>query len=90
MSAQKEILGATKKIREWTNLPITIEWAGEPPRPRLYMERSDGGVDELTNRLTNHQMIEWLEGFSKGFAFGVEAGLVIAAAFTINRCGKNL
>jgi hypothetical protein len=52
-------------------VPIIIEYAGEPLRPRAYLEAPGGTWErELSPRLTPGQMSDWLDAFEKGFDIG--------------------
>ncbi len=54
-------------------IPIVMEYAGEPQRPRAFLKPTEEEwLSHLSPRLTKGQMYEWLDAFERGFDEGVK------------------
>lgn len=71
MITKTEIREATAQLASYTGLPIHVQWAYGHPRLHID-EGTRGGIADLSPRLPNHQLMDWIIAFSKGFEYGLK------------------
>jgi len=67
---KKNLEAKLSMVRQNTGLDLMIEFSGSPRKPRVFMDKGNGVLKELSPRMPVKDIYEWLDAFDIGYTLG--------------------